>query len=224
MAHEDVAHLQLRYAESGIRAYIHVSWLDPCKVRRVTVVGSEKMVVYNDLAPEGKIRIYDVGLEENINGDSYGEPVKYRRGDIVSPHFSVSEPLVGSSRAHDQLHPYRRDARAPTVQSGLAVARVLEAADTAHALRPRGRDQREPADRHHDRGDPDPHGSAGAGPARHAGRRGLEAASQRSGRPSGARFVLSGRVRGSPRVSRNVIRAGRPAASDFVTFGALVLP
>ena len=128
--HEDVAHLQLRYAESGIRAYIHVSWLDPCKVRRVTVVGSEKMVVYNDLAPEGKIRIYDVGLEESINGDSYGEPVKYRRGDIVSPHFSVSEPL--SVQAAHMIHCIRTGETPRTNgESGLAVARVLEAADTA---------------------------------------------------------------------------------------------
>ena len=126
--HEDVAHLQLRYAESGIRAYIHVSWLDPCKVRRVTVVGSEKMVVYNDLAPEGKIRIYDVGLEEN--GDTYGEPVKYRRGDMVSPHLSVQEPLA--VQAAHMLNCIRTGARPRTDgQSGLAVARVLEAADTA---------------------------------------------------------------------------------------------
>ena len=92
---EDVAHLQLRYADSGVRAYIHVSWLDPCKVRRVTIVGSEKMVVYNDLALEGKIRIYDIGLEEDVNGEAvFGEPVKYRRGDIVSPHLTQAEPLA----------------------------------------------------------------------------------------------------------------------------------
>ena len=128
---EDVAHLQLRYADSGIRAYIHVSWLDPCKVRRVTVVGSKKMVVYNDLAPEGKIRIYDVGLEENVNGDpNFGEAVKYRRGDIVSPHVAVHEPLA--VQAAHMLNCIRTGTLPRTDgQSGLAVARVLEAADTA---------------------------------------------------------------------------------------------
>ena len=55
-----------------------------------------------------KIRIYDVGLEENINGDSYGEPVKYRRGDIVSPHVAVHEhtvDLLGERKAHGQGYP-----------------------------------------------------------------------------------------------------------------------
>ncbi len=128
---EDVAHLQLRYAESGVRAYIHVSWLDPCKVRRVTVVGSEKMVVYNDLAPEGKIRIYDVGLEEGSGAESlYAEPVKYRRGDIVSPHVKVQEPLTVQAR---HMIECMRSGETPRTdgRSGLAVARVLEAADAA---------------------------------------------------------------------------------------------
>ena len=123
---EDVAHLQLRY-DSGVFAYIHVSWLDPCKVRRVTIVGSEKMAVYNDMAAEGKIRVYDVGLEED---SVYPEPVKYRHGDIYAPSFDRHEPLA--EQAQMVLHSVRTGA-APGVdgQSGLAVARVLAAADRA---------------------------------------------------------------------------------------------
>ena len=129
--YEDVAHMQLRYADSGVRAYIHVSWLDPCKVRRVTIVGSEKMVVYNDLALEGKIRIYDTGLEEGANGEAvFGEPVRYRRGDMVSPHLTQGEPL-GVQAGH--MIKCIRGEETPRVdgRSGLAVARVLEAANTA---------------------------------------------------------------------------------------------
>jgi predicted dehydrogenase len=124
---EDVAHLKLRYADSDIYAYIHVSWLDPCKVRRITIVGSEKMAVYNDMATEGKIRIYDVGLEEE---SIYPEPVKYRRGDIVAPAITWHEPLA--EQAKQVLHSVRTGAAPKTDgHSGLAVARVLEAADRA---------------------------------------------------------------------------------------------
>lgn len=129
--HEDVAHIQLRYEETGVRAYIHVSWLDPCKVRRVTIVGSEKMVVYNDLAGDQKIRIYDVGLEEGGMLDpAYGQPVKYRHGDIVSPRVTPQEPLAVQA-AH--MLSCMRSGSSPRTdgRNGLAVARVLEAANTA---------------------------------------------------------------------------------------------
>ena len=124
---EDVAHMKLRYADRGIYAYIHVSWLDPCKVRRVTIVGSEKMAVYNDMAPEGKIRIYDVGIDQE---SQYPEPVKYRRGDVYAPSFEVHEPLA--EQARQVIHSVRTG-HAPRTngESGLAVARVLEASDRA---------------------------------------------------------------------------------------------
>lgn len=129
---EDVAHLQLRYAETGVRAYIHVSWLDPCKVRRVTIVGSEKMVVYNDLAGDQKIRIYDVGIEHDGGAldPAYGAPVKYRLGDIFSPRVTPQEPLA--VQAAHMLNCIRTGATPRTDgHSGLAVARVLEAANSA---------------------------------------------------------------------------------------------
>jgi predicted dehydrogenase len=124
---EDVAHMKLRYAGTGIHAYIHVSWLDPCKVRRVTIVGSEKMAVYNDMAAEGKIRIYDVGIDQE---SQYPEPVKYRRGDIYAPSFPCHEPLA--EQAAQVLHSVRTGVAPRTNgESGLAVARVLEASDRA---------------------------------------------------------------------------------------------
>jgi predicted dehydrogenase len=127
---EDVAHLQLRYTEPDIRAYIHVSWLAPCKVRRVTVVGSHKMAVYNDMSVDDRIRVYDTGLEDRFADSVDATPVAYRRGDIVSPFVPFVEPLaVQDAHLIDCIRtgsPPRTDGN-----SGLAVARVLEAANSA---------------------------------------------------------------------------------------------
>jgi len=89
----DVAYLNLIYSKN-IRAHIHVSWLDPCKVRRVTVVGSKKMVVYNDVETEQKLKIYDKGVEAPEYTDGFGEfQCNYRSGDIIIPKIHFVEPL-----------------------------------------------------------------------------------------------------------------------------------
>jgi len=128
---EDVAYLRLEYKSLGISAHIHVSWLYPCKVRTVTVVGSKKMAVYNDLALEERLRIYDKGVAPVTNGTALAEmPVSYRYGDIVSPLIHFEEPL----RIEDQ-HFVRCviEGSAPRTSgmNGLAVVEVLEAATTA---------------------------------------------------------------------------------------------
>ncbi|MER5387532.1 Gfo/Idh/MocA family oxidoreductase [Saccharopolyspora sp. NPDC002686] len=95
--HADVAHLRLDLANSAISAFVHVSWLNPQKVRRVTVVGDRKMAIYNDLLDEDRVRIYDSGVDlRNPGGaeNSYAMPVTYRSGDIVSPHVAFREPLL----------------------------------------------------------------------------------------------------------------------------------
>jgi len=93
--HEDVALLHLRYADPDVTAYIRVSWLDPKKVRRVTLVGDQKMVVNNDLVEE-RIRIYDMGVEPRVGefGSMHDLPLEYRYGDVVSPHVPFEEPLA----------------------------------------------------------------------------------------------------------------------------------
>jgi predicted dehydrogenase len=92
---EDVAYLQLQYDDPELSAYVHVSWLDPCKVRRVTVVGTEKMAVYNDVSLNERIRIYDVGVTEDASEETmHTVPVNYRYGDIVSPYIPMEEPLA----------------------------------------------------------------------------------------------------------------------------------
>jgi predicted dehydrogenase len=83
----DVAHLDLGFA-NGISAHIHVSWLHPCKIRRVTVIGDARMVVYDDTNPAEMIKIYNKGA------DVHADPVvSYRNGEITIPYIEWIEPL-----------------------------------------------------------------------------------------------------------------------------------
>jgi predicted dehydrogenase len=124
----DVAYLRLDYADRGVSANVHVSWLDPCKVRRVTAVGSRKMAVYNDLASEERIRIHDKGVVTPAPDDMLGHaPMSYRYGDVVSPYLTMDEPLsIQDEHFVECILTGKRpqsDGR-----SGLSVVRVLEAA------------------------------------------------------------------------------------------------
>jgi len=90
---EDLAFVTLRFPGGGI-GQMHLSWLDPHKVRRVTVVGERKMAVFDDMEPREKVRIHDQG----VDGSSgkywvYGENLSYRTGDIRIPRFVATEPL-----------------------------------------------------------------------------------------------------------------------------------
>ncbi len=124
----DVAYLQLTYRNPDVTAYIHVSWLDPSKVRRVTVAGSAKMAVYDDMAADERIRIHDKGLNEAPAGVGPGHPMSYRYGDILSPNVPFEEPLAVEDRHFIDAVRRLAECRTPG-SSGLAVVRVLEAAD-----------------------------------------------------------------------------------------------
>jgi predicted dehydrogenase len=90
---EDVAFLLLRYPQSAL-ANIHVSWLNPNKIRSTTVVGSKKMLVYDDVSSLEKIRIYDKGVTVTPHYDTFGEfQLSYRYGDISIPRLDDAEPL-----------------------------------------------------------------------------------------------------------------------------------
>lgn len=90
---EDVAHIDLHFPER-VRASVHVSWLDPKKVRELTVVGSKKMAVYDDVETLEKIRVYDKGVDRPPETDSFGEfQLSYRYGEIAIPHLPSTEPL-----------------------------------------------------------------------------------------------------------------------------------
>ena len=131
--HADVAYLRLDFGEGSAPAFIHVSWLDPNKVRRITVVGDRKMAVCNDLSDTERLRIYDVGVatpELCGSGAIDAANVAYRTGDITSRRVDFVEPLlVQDSHFIDCV----RTGRRPDTpgESGLAVVRVLAATDEA---------------------------------------------------------------------------------------------
>ncbi|MGD0915470.1 MAG: Gfo/Idh/MocA family oxidoreductase, partial [Thermodesulfobacteriota bacterium] len=88
---EDVVFLSLRFSD-GKMANIHLSWLDPHKLRRITIVGSKKMVVFDDMEVSEKLKIYDKGVR-NLSYDTYGEYLSLRFGDITIPSIKMVEPL-----------------------------------------------------------------------------------------------------------------------------------
>ncbi|MGD0934145.1 MAG: Gfo/Idh/MocA family oxidoreductase [Streptosporangiaceae bacterium] len=125
--HEDVAYLRLDYADLGVRTNIHVSWLDPHKVRRITAVGSKKMVVYNDMADGERIRVYDKSAIPPDESDGPLSGVAYHLGDMVSPFVPFAEPLaVQDQHFVDCIG----NNSSPSVNgtSGLAVVQALECA------------------------------------------------------------------------------------------------
>jgi predicted dehydrogenase len=121
---EDTVFFTLRFAD-GRLAHSHVSWLDPHKVRRLTVVGSRQMAVFDDVEPSEKLRIYDKGVDRTPEYDSYGDALTLRFGDIYVPHLEMQEPLrLECQHFVDCVTNGRRplsDGR-----NGLAVLRVLE--------------------------------------------------------------------------------------------------
>jgi predicted dehydrogenase len=129
---EDVTFVQLRFP-SGRMAAMHVSWLDPHKERRLTIVGSKQMAVFDDMEPTEKLRIYDRGVERP-DYLPYGENLTLRFGDIVIPRVGGGEPLVLEcqhfvDRLHDRTPPLSDAA------SGVAVVRALVAASESLARR-----------------------------------------------------------------------------------------
>jgi predicted dehydrogenase len=119
---EDVVFCYLRFP-SGLAAHLHLSWLDPHKERRFTVVGSRKMATFDDMELERKLSVYDKGFDESWS--SYGEYIA-RSGDIFSPRVPNDEPLRVECRHFvDRV----LDGAEPRSggESGLRVVRVLEA-------------------------------------------------------------------------------------------------
>lgn len=125
---EDVVVLTLEFGES-LMANVIVSWLDPRKVREMTIVGNRKMLVYDDLSSNEKIRIYDKGVEGPAHYDSFGEfQYSYRYGDIVTPMLRESEPLrVMCGHFLECI----RDGKSPRSDgaSGARITRILCAAE-----------------------------------------------------------------------------------------------
>jgi predicted dehydrogenase len=124
---EDVATTTLNFKNSLI-AFIHSSWLDPKKIRKTTIVGTRKMLVYDDLESQEKIKIYDKGLEIPPYYDTYAEfHFSYRSGDTYSPRIEDYEPL--RKQCDIFLECIKNDNSPPSDgNNGLRVVAILEAA------------------------------------------------------------------------------------------------
>lgn len=123
----DIAHIDFGFS-NGMNAHVHVSWLHPCKIRRVTIIGDRRMVVYDDTNPAEMIRVYNKGA------DVHADPVvSYRHGSITIPHIDWIEPL--RLECEDFANAIRTGTppRA-SGEVGLEVVRVLASAQQALEL------------------------------------------------------------------------------------------
>jgi len=136
---ENMAYVTLHF-DAPLMAHVHVNWLAPVKVRRTLVGGSRKMIVYDDLEPSEKIKVYDKGITVNGNGHGNGHAdgdgngnrryemlVGYRAGDVWSPQLEMTEALGVELRHFISCI---ENNTTPTVdgQAGLRIVRLLEAA------------------------------------------------------------------------------------------------
>ena len=128
---EDVVFVDLRFP-GGKLAHVHVSWLDPHKLRKFTVVGSQKMVVFDDMEASEKIRIYDKGVDKGGQIVGYGDSLTVRSGDILLPKISLQEPLTLECRHFVDCI---RERKPPLTsgEDGLKVVKVLAAAQASLA-------------------------------------------------------------------------------------------
>ena len=127
----DVAFATIGFSDKTL-AHLHVSWLDPHKVRRITLVGSKKMMVFDDMAGSEPIKIYDKGVGENLEYDTYGEYLHLRYGDVQIPWVKGGEPLKAECSHFVECV---RERKPPLTdgKNGLQVVEVLEAAEQSMA-------------------------------------------------------------------------------------------
>ncbi len=138
----DVAFINLRYP-SGTICNVNVSWLSPSKIRQTTIVGSRKMLIYDDTSTSERVKIFDKGVDYR-DPATFGEfQLSYRTGDVVSPRLETAEPLsveIGEFlRAIETGRPPLTDGA-----NGLAVVEMLESAERSLVEASRGRTARIP--------------------------------------------------------------------------------
>jgi predicted dehydrogenase len=123
---EDVVFATIKFADGKV-ANVHCSWLDPHKIRKMTIVGSEKMMTFDDMEATEKVRIYDkaVAIKQDIT-TSYAEVISLRFGDIVIPKVTGGEPLALECKHFIDCILDNKPVRSDGVD-GLRVVRVLEA-------------------------------------------------------------------------------------------------
>ncbi len=126
---QDVVFATMHFG-SGKLANVHVSWLDPHKMRKITVVGTKKMLVFDDMESSDKIWIYDKGVATGEGYLSYGEDVRLRFGDVTIPYVPMSEPLATECKHFLDCIASGETPRSDG-RDGLRVLKVLEAAQAS---------------------------------------------------------------------------------------------
>lgn len=139
---EDVVFINLDF-KNGVSAHIHCSWLDPGKVRKMTIVGSEKMVVYDDVSNNAKIQIFDKGIDKKVKTGDLGQYSTFgdfqlllRAGDVTIPKINFVEPLRMECTHFIECI---NEGKQPVTDgyNGLKVTKILEKAEIS--LRNNGR-------------------------------------------------------------------------------------
>jgi predicted dehydrogenase len=133
---ENLAHITL-YLEGGVTAHLNVNWLAPVKIRRTLIGGSRRMIVFDDMEPSEKVKVYDRGVEFDERPSQ--EEIRrilpaYRMGDVWTPHIPVKEALV-TEIEHFARCITTGEAPLTSGESGLRVVRLLEAASQSLAQR-----------------------------------------------------------------------------------------
>ena len=123
---DDVVFVNLQFP-GGIMAHVQLSWLDPHKLRLTTIVGSEKMVVFDDMETTEMVKIYNKGVNPNADYTSYGEALSPRFGDVTIPYIKMTEPLKLECQHFLDCVMNNRSPRSDG-RDGLRVVRVLQAA------------------------------------------------------------------------------------------------
>ena len=129
---ENIAYVNC-FFDSGLTAHVHVNWLAPVKVRQTLIGGSRKMIIYDDLEPDEKIKIYDRGIDQNDDRTNPMLQLGYRLGDMWAPMLERTEAL---SIALEHFVDCVRGSAVPTTDGrcGLRVIKLLEAASRSAAM------------------------------------------------------------------------------------------
>ncbi|MEW5924369.1 MAG: Gfo/Idh/MocA family oxidoreductase, partial [Candidatus Zixiibacteriota bacterium] len=127
---ENMAYISVMY-DSGLIGHVHVNWLAPVKIRKTLICGSKKMIVYDDVEPSEKVKVYNKGVDYiKKREEAYDILVQYRTGDMLAPKLDLVEALtLVSQEFYDAINENRKPLT--DGMTGLRVVRILEAANTS---------------------------------------------------------------------------------------------
>ena len=122
---ENIAYMTINY-ESDFIAHFNCSWTSPVKIRQTLIGGDNKMIVYNDLEPSEKVRIYDTGYNHKLDDEKNRIMVDYRTGDVYIPKLASTEALYGVAKDFAESIIHKKEPMANS-KLGMEVVRILEA-------------------------------------------------------------------------------------------------